>query len=107
MGTVAKKRIQVYAEADIKRRIEVAALKQGIAVTDYCLQAIQERLHEEDMLERSHVEIAVDASADDPLMESIRALRAEILENRKGIPLNPDILEQIRAERDEELIGLY
>jgi len=38
-----KKRIQVYAEPEMKRRIELAAAKYNIPVTEYCLSAIQQQ----------------------------------------------------------------
>jgi hypothetical protein len=53
---VAKKaRLSLYLEnEELKRQIKVAAAKRGVAVTDYCAEAIEERLIREG--ERSIVE---------------------------------------------------
>jgi hypothetical protein len=52
---MSKTRIQVYTDEETKRRIELAAVRQNIAVTEYCLQAIEQRLAEDDMLERATI----------------------------------------------------
>ena len=50
---MSKTRIQVYTDEETKRRIELAAVRQNIAVTEYRLRAIEQRLAEDDMLERA------------------------------------------------------
>ncbi|MFL7809775.1 MAG: hypothetical protein AB8I80_14160, partial [Anaerolineae bacterium] len=47
--------IQVYTDEETKRRIELAAVRQNIAVTEYRLRAIEQRLAEDDMLERATI----------------------------------------------------
>jgi hypothetical protein len=42
----------------------------------------------------------------DGLFEEMRMLRERIKERRGGKPFTTDIVEQVRAERDEELIIL-
>ena len=43
-----KARLGLYLEnEDIKRQIKVAAAKRGISTTEYCTQAIRERLKKE------------------------------------------------------------
>ena len=45
---VKKARLGLYLEdEDMKRQIKVAAAKRGISTTEYCTQAIQERLKKE------------------------------------------------------------
>jgi hypothetical protein len=40
-----KARLSLYLEdEEVKRQIKVAAARRGVAVTDYCAEAIQERL---------------------------------------------------------------
>ena len=40
-----KARLSLYLEDDeFKRQVKVAAAKRGLAVTDYCAEAIEERL---------------------------------------------------------------
>jgi len=45
---VKKARLGLYLEnEDMKRQIKVAAAKRGISTTEYCTQAIEERLKKE------------------------------------------------------------
>ena len=106
---MTKKRIQVYADQETKRRIELAAAKQEVPVTEYCLVAIVQQLAEDDMLEREQVEIPIKPtnSRDENLVADLRALHEEIKEYRSGKPIDVDrVLEQMRGERDHELTGL-
>jgi hypothetical protein len=48
---MGKKRIQVYADEETKRRVEAAAAKYRMPVTAYCLAAIRQQLADDDMLE--------------------------------------------------------
>ncbi|MCC9078163.1 hypothetical protein FKZ61_018855 [Litorilinea aerophila] len=54
-----RQRIQVYANTEIKRRVELAAAKHNMSVTEYCLAAIQQQLNDDELLEEAHVTIAV------------------------------------------------
>ena len=104
-----KKRIQVYTDPETKRRIELAAAKQNLAVTEYCLEAIKERLAEDDVLERERIEIPIKPIEGEDLIAELRKLRKAILAERGGKPLDIDIAElvsQMRQERDEELLGM-
>jgi hypothetical protein len=103
-----KKRIQVYADPEMKRRIELAAAKYNVAVTEYCLNAIRQQLADDDLLEQAHVDIPVTPRADDDLIADLRTLREAILADRGGELIDVDnFIEQMRAERDYELTGLY
>lgn len=100
------KRIQVYADEETKRRIELAAARRAVAVTQYCLEAIRQQLAEDDLLEREQIEIPIKRPKPENLMANLRALRAKILARRGGQPIDFDIVEQVREEREYELIGL-
>jgi uncharacterized protein (DUF1778 family) len=99
-------RIQVYTDEETKRRIALAAAKQDVPVTQYCLEAIKQQLAEDDMLERETIEIAITPPREDKLIADLRALRERIRDRRGGALIPLDIVEQVRQERDDELIGL-
>lgn len=54
---MTKKRTQVYADEETKRRVDLAAAKHNVPVTEYCLAAIKQQLAEDDVLEREQIEI--------------------------------------------------
>jgi uncharacterized protein (DUF1778 family) len=104
-----KKRIQVYADPETKRRIELAAAKHDLAVTEYCLEAIRQYLAEEDMLEKESIEIPIRPISEVDLLSELRQLREAILADREGKPIDVDLatfINQIRQEHDEELMGV-
>ncbi len=102
-----KKRIQVYADEETKRRIELAAAKYDLSVTEYCLEAIRRQLVEDDMLEREQIEIPVKKKAPVDLLADLRKLRERILAEHGGRLLDIDeAIEQLRQGRDYELTGL-
>jgi uncharacterized protein (DUF1778 family) len=103
---MTKTRIQVYTDEETKRRIELAAARQDVPITEYCLEAIKQQLAEDDMLERETIEIPVTSSREDDLIADLRALRERIRDRRGGELIPLDIVEQVRQERDDELIGL-
>lgn len=100
-------RIQVYTDPETKRRIELAAARLDIPVTQYCLEAIEQRLADEEMLEKEKIEILVKPEKDENLIDDLRALREKILTDRGGKLIDVDrIIEEMRDERDDELAGL-
>ncbi|MBI3942279.1 MAG: hypothetical protein HY326_04635 [Chloroflexi bacterium] len=102
-----KRRIQVYADPETKRRVELAAAKHDMAVTEYCLEAIRQQLLEDDLLEAEQVEIPVRKTKGADLIADLRALRERMLADRHGKPIDVgNILEQVRDEREEEILGL-
>ena len=104
---MAKTRIQVYADVETKRRVELAAARQDIAVTQYCLEAIRQQLAEDDMLEPERIEIPVKPDGGEDLIPNLRALHEEIKAYRRSKSIDVDQeLEQMREERDDELTGL-
>jgi len=104
---MSKQRIQVYADEETKRRIEVAALKRRMAVTDYCLAAIQQQLGEDAVLEESHVDMPITPAKDSALLAELRALQDQITVRRAGETIDVvSVLEKVREERSDELLGL-
>ena len=104
---MTKKRIQVYADEEMKRRIELAAARSKVAVTQYCFEAIRQQLAEDDLLEQERIEIPVKPTQDKALVADLRALQAKIKTERGGKLLDVDqALQETRAERDYELTGL-
>lgn len=79
-----KPRIQVYADPETKRRIELAAAKHDKAVTEYCLEAIKQQLLEDDILEAEQIEIPVKKTKVTDLIAELKALHADILAYRGG-----------------------
>ncbi len=102
-----KQRIQVYADPGMKRRIELAAAKYNVPVTKYCLSAIEQQLADDEMLEEEQITIPVKPTPDEDWLAGLDELQEKILARRGGRPLEIDILEQVREERDYELTGLH
>ena len=103
-----QKRIQVYADDEMKRRIELAAAKVDLPVTEYCMQAIRQRLMDDDMLERAKIEIFVNPYQQEYQIDRLRTLHARILMNRRGSLIDIDsILSTVREERDYELTSMH
>jgi uncharacterized protein (DUF1778 family) len=101
-----KQRIQIYVDLEMKRRIELAAARQNVAVTEYCMQAITQQLADDDVLEEEQITIPVTPTkqTDDTLIADLRALQERIKVRRCGKPLDVDhIMEEMREERDYEL----
>jgi len=58
------------------------------------------------MLEREKIEIPVKPAKDEDLIASLRALREKIKAQRGGKLIAVDVIEKMREERDNELLGL-
>jgi uncharacterized protein (DUF1778 family) len=102
-----KQRIQVYAEPDTKRRIELAAAKYNVPVTEYCLEAIRLQLADDDLLEAENVTLSITPTLDEALIDRLGALQARIKARRGGQPIDIDrIMEEMRSERDDKLLSL-
>ena len=103
---MTKQRIQVYADTETKRRIELAAAKRDTPVTQFCLDAIVQQLADDELLDANAILIDVKPNSDEPLFDDLRRLRNEILARRDGEMITADIVAQVRSERDDELINL-
>lgn len=104
-----KKRIQVYADEALKRRIELAAARSHVPITEYCLTAIRQQLADDDLLEEQQITIPLTATKPtDTLIADLRALRQGMLAVSRGrakIDVDAE-LEAMRAERDYEVSGM-
>lgn len=104
-----KTRIQLYTDPEMKRRIELAAAKYNLPVTQYCFEAVEQRLREDDVLDRKQISISV--TQEHPhkkLIQDLRALHQEIAAYRQGQP-SLDIeadLDQMHEERECDILGL-
>jgi hypothetical protein len=102
-----KELIEVYADPELKRRVEIAAAKHNVPVAEYLLEAIEEKLADEAVVEENNPYITRMGVKNDPtLIADLRELRERILAERGGKPIEIDVLEQLRAEQDDELTGM-
>ena len=103
-----KQRIQVYADAETKRRVELAAARHETSVTEYCLAAIEQQLADDDMLERDQIDIPIRPTHEGAdLIANLRRLRENIIADRGGALIDLDsLLDQLHDERDYELFGM-
>jgi hypothetical protein len=101
------KYIQLYADSETIRRIELAAARREVTVIQYCLEAIGQQLEEDDTLELEQIEIPVKPAQTEDLIAELWALHEQIKAERGGRLIEVDkALEQTREERDYELTGL-
>ena len=75
-------------------------------MTQFCLDAIVQQLADDELLDANAILIDVKPDSDEPLFDDLRRLRNEILARRDGEMITSDIVAQVRAERDDELINL-
>jgi len=102
-----KQSIQIYADPELKHRIEEAAAKHNVPVAEYCLEAVEQKLAEDAALEGvNNKAAATPVTQKDALMDEIHELRERILARRGGKPIEIDVLELVRSERDDELTGM-
>ncbi len=103
-----KQRIQVYTDDVTKRRIELAAIKHDVSVTEYCLIAITQQLADDDMLDAEQVDIPVTPPQTAAgLIADLRRLREGIMADREGALIELDsLLEDLRDERDHDLLSM-
>jgi hypothetical protein len=103
-----KEAIQLYADPNLKRRVEEAAAKYNIPVEEYLLDAIEQKLADDAALEKTVADITSEhPKKDDSLLDDMRELHDRILARRGGKPIEIDVLEQLRSERDDELTNMH
>jgi hypothetical protein len=103
---MAKNRIQVYADDETKRRIELAAFIREVSVTDYCLDAIRRQMAEDDVLEQGRVEVRLGVDDHGTLADEQQALRRRILARRGGRLIDMAVLDQVREEEENGRLDL-
>ena len=76
-----KQRIQIYVDEQTKRRIRLAAAKNNMPISTYCLTAIQQQL-EKDRIETTDQVTASERAQFQELIADIRELQETILKKR-------------------------
>lgn len=102
-------RIQLYTDLEMKRRIALAAAKYDMPVTQYCFEAVQQQLAEDDLIEQEKIEIPITKTTSNKyLISNLLALDQEIKAYRQGKPpIDVEaILDQMREEREHDILGL-
>jgi len=100
--------IQLQIDEPTRRRLEENASHHGQDVQSYCLSVLQHQLLEDSLSTYSPADTPLPRPLDDGLMAQIRASRQQILAGADGAYLSLEVLELVRAERDEELlVSLY
>jgi hypothetical protein len=99
-------RIDIYVpDPEVRRRIKVAAARQDIRVSQWCLEAILERLAQEEVFEEQTYPIE-EPQVD--LIFQLHSIQERIKAHRGGKILMTldEHLERDRLERNHELFGL-
>ena len=109
IALLMKSRIQVYTDYEMKRRIELAATQSDIPVTQYCFEAIVQRLQEDSVLDQEKIEVPVSqAENDKQLIADLRALHQEIQAHRQGKPpIDVEkVIDEMYEEQEYDILGL-
>lgn len=102
-----KQRVHLYTDSETKRRIELAAHRHSLSLTDYCMRAIRRQLVDDGITQSSAAQEEHTARVEDALLDEVRALHQEIRNHRHGAGIGVDEeLNQLREERDHDLSGL-
>ena len=93
--------------AALSERVDVDVFAQRVdAGTRSDLDTIVQQLADDQVLDAGEILISVKPGSDEALLDDMSSLRHEILANRGGETITADILEQVRFERDDDLINL-
>lgn len=101
-------RVDVYVpDQQVRRRIKLAATKRDMRVSQYCLEAILERLEEDEILEKETPEVAQEGE-EETTVEELRNWQEMVKTKLGGRPLpdSADLLSRLREERTREIAGL-
>lgn len=100
--------IQLIVDEPTRRRLEESASRHRQDVPGYCLSVLQHQLLEDSLTFNGSGELPLPRPLDDDLLAQMRRSRQRMLAQSGGAYLSLEILELVRAERDEELlISLY
>lgn len=100
-------RLDVYVpDQQVRRRIKLAATKRDMRVSQYCLEAILERLEEDEILDKEIPEVAQEK--EETTVEELRNWQETVKTKLGGRPLpdSADLLRRLREERTREIAGL-
>jgi|GEM_PF-2639218 len=100
--------IKLIVDEPTRRRLEESASHHRQDVSGYCLSVLQNHLLEDSLSINGSGEFPVSRPLDDDLLAQMRRSRQRMFAQSGGSHLSLEILEMVRAERDEELlVSLY
>lgn len=100
--------IQLIVDEPTRRRLEESASRHFQDVPSYCLSVLQQQLLEDSLSFNGSGDSPLPRPLDDDLLTQMRRSRQKMLAQAGGTHLSLEILELVRAERDEELlVSLY
>ncbi|HRJ42157.1 MAG: hypothetical protein KJZ86_00760 [Caldilineaceae bacterium] len=100
--------IQLFVDEPTRRRLEESASRHRQDVPSYCLSVLQHQLLEDSLSFNGSGEMPLPRPLDNDLLGQIRRSRQRMLAQSGGAHLSLEVLELVRAERDEELlVSLY
>ena len=100
--------IQLFVDEPTRRRLEESASRHRQDVQSYCVSVLQHQLLEDSLSINAFGELPLPRPLDDDLLVQMRRSRQRMLAQSGGAHLSLEILELVRAERDEELlVSLY
>ena len=93
-------RLEIYLpDEQVRRRVKLAAAAHDLKLSEYCYEAILERLEQDEEQSWGNWQNQV---------EELRAWQLQVRAKLKGrtIPDSAEIIRQLRAERTRDLAGL-
>lgn len=100
--------IQIIVDEPTRRRLEESASRHSQDVPSYCLSVLHHHLLEDSLSFNGSGEFPLSRPVDDDLLAQMRRSRQKTLAQAGGSHLSLEVLELVRAERDEELlVSLY
>ena len=100
--------IQLFVDESTRRRLEESASRNRQDVQSYCVSVLQHQLLEDSLSINGSGELPPPRPLDDDLLVQMRRSRQRMLAQSGGAHLSLEVLELVRAERDEELlVSLY
>lgn len=100
--------IQLIVDEPTRRRLEESAARHRLDVPAYCLSVLQNQLLEDSLAVDGSGAFPAPRPLDDELLSQMRRSRQKMLAQTGGSHLAMEVLEMVRAERDEELlVNLY
>jgi len=96
--------IRLVVEEDQSIEVEIETGKRAVLIP-----APTKKQHHQDttMADQEMILSAVGGQDDETLFQDLQTLRQKILMRRGGKMINPEILNQIREEREHELTSLH
>lgn len=100
--------IQITVDEPTRRRLEESASRRRQDVQSYCLSVLQHQLLEDSLPPYGSIDGPLPRPLDGDHLAQMRMSRQKMLAQAGSTHLSLEILESMRAERDEELlVSLY